>query len=282
VPHTSSNGPRIYYETRGVESGEPLVLIGGLGAQLVSWRDGFVQRLVDRGLFVILMDNRDVGMSDMTAGSGVHVADYDINAFSADVCRVLDALDLASVHIVGESMGGVIAQRMAINHPRRVRSATLFYSAPGFDVAYFGDAMDGAGSGPLVTPDMPRKAAIAAMVANEQMSASSGYPFDDAWILRCKELYYERGFRPDGVQRQAHALMKSGTWLDALPLITCPVAVVHGRADRLVRPETAFELGRRIPNAEVHIYPGMGHQVVPELWDEFVPIILRTIDRAGK
>jgi pimeloyl-ACP methyl ester carboxylesterase len=228
------------------------------------------------------MDNRDVGMSDMTAAPDVLLADYDIDIFPVDICRVLDELSLASAHVIGESMGGVIAQRMAINQPDRVRSATLFYSAPGFDDAFFGDAMDQARSGPPMTFDMPRKEAIAAMVANEQLSASNGYAFDDAWILQCKNLYYDRGFHPEGVQRQAHALMKSGTWLDALAQINCPVAVIHGRADRLVKAEAAFELGRRIPDAEVHIYPGMGHQVIPELWDEFVPIILRTINRAGK
>lgn len=281
MPHTSSTGPRIYYETTGTESGAPLVLLGGLGAQLVGWRDGFVQRLVDRGLFVILMDNRDVGMSDMTAEPNITVADYDVDAFAGDVCRVLDELRFDSAHVVGESMGGVIAQRMAINHPGRVRSATLFYSAPGFDVAFFGDAMAQAASSATLTSDMPRTEAIAAMVANEQMSASSSYPFDEAWILRCKEIYYDRGFHPDGVRRQAHALLKSGTWLDALACVRCPVAVIHGRADRLVKPEAAFELGRRIADAEVHIYPGMGHQVVPELWDEFLLIILRTINRAG-
>jgi pimeloyl-ACP methyl ester carboxylesterase len=259
-----------------------LVLIGGLGAQLVGWRDAFVQRLVDHGLFVIMMDNRDVGMSDMTAKPDVLLADYDIDAFPADICRMLDELGLASAHLVGESMGGAIAQRMAINHPGRVRSATLFYTAPGFDPAFVGDALTETMSAPPMTTDMPRDEAIAAMVANERMSASTAYPFDEAWICRCKELYYDRGFHPDGVQRQAHALMKSGTWLDALAQIGCPVAVIHGRADRLVKTAAAFELGRRIPDAEVHIYPGMGHQVIPELWDEFVPIILRTINRAGK
>ena len=280
MPHTTSAGPRIYFETRGDASHEPLVLINGLGAQMHGWREGFVQRFVDTGHFVILMDNRDVGFSDMTAAPGTLTADYDIDAFPGDVCRVLDELGIASAHLVGESMGGAIVQRTAITRPDRVRSATLFYTAPGFGLEFVGDAIIQALAAPPLTADMPREDAIAAMVANERLTASTEFPFDEEWIVRSKEMHYDRGFNPCGQQRQANAMVRAGVWLDALADIRCPVAVIHGRADRLVKTEAAFELGRRIPDAEVHIYPGMGHQVIPELWDEFVPIILRTIGRA--
>ena len=281
MPHTSSPGPRIYFETSGNPSNEPLVLIAGMGAQLIVWRDEFVQQLVDHDLFVIRMDNRDVGMSDKTAAAGVLVANYDIDAFPDDVCRVLDELGVAAAHLVGESMGGAIAQRAAITRADRVRSTTLFYTAPGFDMSFVGDALIEALAAPPMTADMPRDEAIAAMAEGERLAASTTYPFDEAWIRRSKELYYDRGFDPDGVQRQASAMMRAGTWLDALADIRCPVAVIHGRGDRLVKTAAALELGSRIPDAEVHIYPGMGHQVIPELWDEFIPIIMRTIGRAG-
>lgn len=280
MPHTTSSGPRIYFETRGNPSDEPLVLINGLGAQMIGWREGFVQRFVDTGHNVILIDNRDVGLSDMTAPVGTLAADYDIDVFPQDVCRVLDELGIASAHVVGESMGGAIAQRMAITQPDRTRSATLFYTAPGFAMEFVGDAIVQALAAPPLTADMPRDDAIAAMVDNERLTASTEFPFDEEWIIRSKEIHYERGFNPCGQQRQASAMVKAGTWLDDLATIRCPVAVIHGRADRLVKIEAALELGRRIPDAEVHIYPGMGHQVIPELWDEFVPIILRTIGRA--
>ncbi len=282
MPHTNSTGLKIYYETRGDSSGEPLVLINGMGAQMIGWREGFVQRLVDEGLFVILMDNRDVGLSDMTMAPGVLVADYDIDAFPQDVCRVLDELGIASAHVVGESMGGAIAQRMAITQPHRTRSATLFYTAPGFEMTFIGDAIVEALAEPPLTADMPREEAIAAMCRNESLSASATYPFDADWIRRSKEIHYDRGFHPDGHRRQASVMVRAGNWVDALADIRCPVAVIHGCADRLVKTEAAFELGRRIPDAEVHIYPGMGHQVIPELWDEFIPIIMRTIRRTGR
>lgn len=281
MPHTSSITPRIWFETSGDASGIPLVLINGLGAQLVGWREGLVQRLVDHGLFVIRMDNRDVGHSEITAAPGVLVADYDIDAFPSDVCRVLDELGIASAHVVGESMGGAIAQRMAIKFPERTRSATLFYTAPGFTMDFVGEAIVQALAAPPLTEDMGREAGIAAMVANEELTASTLYPFDAAWIRKSKEIEYDRGFHPSGQQRQASAMVRAGHWIDALPTIKCPVAVIHGRADRLVKTEAALTLGRHIPDAEVHIYPGMGHQVIPELWDEFVPIILRTIARGG-
>lgn len=282
MPYLRSSEPHIYYETSGDPAGTPLVLINGLGAQFVGWRDGFVQRLVDNSLFVIRMDNRDVGLSGMTAAEDVLESDYDIDAFPADVCRLLDELGIASAHLVGESMGGAIVQRAAITRPDRVRSATLFYTAPGFDMAFVGDAIVQALAAPPLTGDMPREDAIAAMVANEWLTASTAYPFDEEWIRFSQALSYDRGFRPDGQRRQASTMVRSGAWLDDLAKIGCPTAVIHGRADRLVKVEAAFALGRGIPDAEVHIYPGMGHQVIPELWDEFVPIILRTVARAGK
>lgn len=282
MPHTSSTGPRIYFETSGDPSGTPLVLINGLGAQMHGWRDGFVQRFVDTGHFVIRMDNRDVGLSDMMAETGTLVADYDIDDFPKDICRVLDELGIAAAHLVGESMGGAVVQRMAITQGARTLSATLFYTAPGFAMDYIGQAIIESLAKPPVTADMPREEAIAWMVENERLTASTEYPFDEEWIIRSKQMHYDRGFNPDGQQRQASAMVRTGAWLEDLAKITCPVAVIHGRADRLVRTEAALDLGRHIPDAEVHIYSGMGHQVIPELWDEFVPIILRTIGRAGR
>ena len=281
MPYTSSTGPRIYFETSGDPANPPLVLIAGMGAQLIVWRDVFVQRLVDQGMFVIRLDNRDVGLSDQTAAPGVLVADYDVDAFPGDVCRVLDELGIAAAHLVGESMGGAIVQLAAIRRADRVLSATIFYSAPGFDMAYVGDALIEALAAPPMTHDMPRAAAITAMAEGERLAASTTYPFDEAWIRHSKELYYDRRFHPDGVQRQASVVMRAGTWLDSLAEIRCPAAVIHGRADRLVKTAAALELAARIPDAEVHIYPGMGHQVIPELWDEFIPIIMRTVGRAG-
>jgi|HubBroStandDraft_2_1064218.scaffolds.fasta_scaffold350280_1 pimeloyl-ACP methyl ester carboxylesterase len=278
MPHTATS-PRIYFETSGDASGVPLVLISGMGAQLIVWRDEFVQRLVDQGLFVIRLDNREVGLSDKTAEPDVLIADYEVDVFADDVCRVLDELGISSAHVAGESMGGAISQRMAIARPERVRSATLFYSAPGFDPSFLGDAIMQAVAAPAPRADIAREHAIALMVEVERLSASTEYPFDEAWIRRSKELYYDRGFRPDGAKRQASVILRSGDWREELNRINCPVAIIHGRADRLVNVHAALEMARLIPNAELHLYRGLGHQVAQELWDEFIPIMMRTMRR---
>nr|WP_281367485.1 alpha/beta hydrolase [Sphingomonas chungangi] len=255
------------------------MLIAGLGAQMVGWREAFVQQLVDRHLFVVRLDNRDVGLSDKMAGADVHVADYGIDALADDACRVLDTLGLPSAHVAGESMGGGIAQRMAITRPDCVRSATLFYTSPGFDPAFLTEELlERLGSPPALF-DLSRDQAIAVMIEAERVSAASDYPFDEAWYRRSKELAYDRCYRPDGALRQASMVARAGGWRDELGRIRCPVAIIHGRTDRLIKPEAALELGRLIPHAEVHIYRGMGHAPVPELWDEYIPIMLRTIAR---
>jgi pimeloyl-ACP methyl ester carboxylesterase len=119
------------------------------------------------------------------------------------------------------------------------------------------------------------------MLEVERLSASSEYPFDEAWIRRSKEIYYDRGFRPDGAKRQASVIFRSGDWRNELGRINCPVAIIHGRADRLVNVHAALEMARLIPNAELHLYRGLGHQVAQELWDEFIPIMMRTMRRGG-
>src|SRR5271168_3691519 len=120
MPHTRAPGPAIYYETSGDPSGQPLVLIAGATAQLIWWREEVVQRLVDRGFYVIRSDNRDVGLSAKMGGPGEAGEAYTIEAMADDIFRVLDALELSSAHIVGQSLGGAIAQVMATTRPERV------------------------------------------------------------------------------------------------------------------------------------------------------------------
>ena len=136
MPTTDADGPAIYYETTGDPANPPIVLIAGASAQLIWWRDEFVQRLIDRGLFVIRLDNRDVGKSAKLGGPNDKAFAYSVRDMADDVCRVLDALGVASAHIVGQSLGGIISQAMAIHRPERVRSAVLFYTVPAFAQEY--------------------------------------------------------------------------------------------------------------------------------------------------
>lgn len=281
MPHTPTPAG-IYYETRGPDTGQPLVLIEGLGAQMIGWRAGFIDCLVARGFHIVLLDNRDVGLSGKFGEPHQTAAAYTLSDMAEDVCAVLDALGLASAHIVGQSMGGAIAQLLAIEHPARVRSMTLFYTVPAFSPEHLTDEIQQRlAEGLPLAPASSRDEAIAAHVANERYSASTAYAFDEAWITELAGLAYDRGYRPDGVQRQTAAVLGSGDRSPHLTALDLPTAIIHGRADRLLKYQAGIELARLIPDSELHLYPGMGHVVVAPLWDDFANIIHRTAGRAG-
>jgi pimeloyl-ACP methyl ester carboxylesterase len=285
MPLTTADGPVLYYETTGDPANPPIVLISGASAQLIWWRDEFVQRLTDRGLFVIRLDNRDVGLSAKIGGPDDIAAAYSIGDMADDVCRVLDALGMASAHIVGQSLGGGIAQVMAIQRPERVRSMVLFYTIPAFEAQYLTDelqrsALTLTGPGAPATPTT-RDEIIEEFFVRELNTRSTAYEFDETWmrdyITRC----VDRGHCPGGVARQAQAAMRLGDLRPELQKLTLPVTVIHGREDRLLKVEAGFEIGRVIAKAELHIYPGMGHEFPRPLWDEFANIIARTTQRAA-
>jgi pimeloyl-ACP methyl ester carboxylesterase len=280
MPHTQSPGPAIYYETSGNRADEPLVVICGLSAQLIWWRDDFVQRLVERRMFVIRLDNRDVGLSAKLGGPGDPA--YSLVDMAGDVCRVLDELKIDTAHIVGQSLGGGIAQAMAISHPGRTRSMVLFYTVPAFAAQFLTEELLQSVATAPPSPAVPatRERAIEDMVERERMTGSTAYPFDEAWTREYAARCYDRSYCPDGVLRQLAAAVGSGDRSAALAQLTLPTAVIHGRVDRLVKIEASLELGRLIPDCEIHIYPGMGHEIVKPLWNEFIDIIARTAARA--
>lgn len=284
MPYTTSGGPAIYFETSGNASDEPIVLVSGAGAQLVWWREAFVQKLVDIGLFVIRLDNRDVGLSDKFGGPSDVGPVYTVDDMADDVCRVLDALAIGAAHIVGQSLGGAITQAVAITRPERVRSMVLFYTVPGFDPRWLTDELQQAifGAPPVVKASPTREAAIAAIVEREQLTRSTEYPFDDAWLRELAMLTYDRGHCPGAVYRHAAAGATMGDRSAALKAVTVPTAIIHGRVDRLLKAEGSFELARLIPDSELHIYPGMGHEIVEPLWGEFATIIARTVARTRR
>ena len=282
MPFTNSDGPAIYFETTGDPTHQPIVLIAGASAQLIWWRDEFVQRLLDQGLFVIRLDNRDVGLSTKIGGPDDTAYAYSVRDMADDVCRVLDALGIASAHIVGQSLGGIISQVMAISRPDRVRSMVLFYTVPAFALEYLTDDIlktaqniDTAGSGAATT----REETIEAFFNRELDTRSTAYPFDEVWMREYVTRCVDRGYCPGGIARQAAAAMAMGDLRPDLKTLSLPTAVIHGRDDRLLKVDGGFDIGRLVPNAELHIYPGMGHEFPKPLWDEFVNIIVRTTIR---
>jgi len=279
MPHTENGAPRIYFETRGDPGNPPLVLIEGLGAQMIGWPEGFLNRLVDRGLYVITLDNRDVGLSEMMGAPDDVTVAYTLSDMAGDVCRVLDTLGLAAAHIVGQSMGGAIAQTLGIEMPARVLSLTLIYTAPVFDANFVTE--EALGRKDLLPPaDLSRAEAIAAFVDSQRPCASTAYAFDEARVADLGARSFDRAFRPDGIARQTSAVISSLDRRPALANVTVPTAIIHGRADRLVKEEASIAMAAIIKGAELHLYPGMGHVVAEPLWDDFVAIIARTVGRA--
>lgn len=279
MPHTDLPGARIYYETSGDSTHQPVILIEGMGAQMIGWRDEFVAELTARRLFVVRMDNRDVGLSEKFGRPGEGSGNYTIGDMADDVCRVMDALGLASAHIVGQSMGGAIAQALAIERAERVRSTVLIYTAPAFDAEYLtAEVLEGSALSPP-SASLSREEAISAFIEGQRISGSPAYPADEAWLRDLGGRSFDRAFHPQGITQQTAAMMNAKDRSAGLAAIRTPVAVIHGRDDRLVKAEAGIAIARLIRDAEFHLYPGMGHEVARPLWDDFARIIERTVSR---
>jgi pimeloyl-ACP methyl ester carboxylesterase len=279
MPYAQSSGARIYYETRGDENGIPALFIEGFSVQMIGWREALLEQFVANGVRVVIFDNRDVGLSQQFGGAGDFDGGYSLEDMAMDGFAVLDALGLESAHVVGQSMGGMIAQLMALRDPRRVRSLVLFYTAPG--TGYLRSRTQEAAANPAnLYVHRPRDEAIAALIERERMSQSSAYPFDDTWVREWATRSYERGYAPAGVARQAAAIGRLPPQIAGLEALELPAVVIHGRDDRLIDPAAALELARRLPKSELHLYPGLGHELAKPLWSEWVAMIGRSFAAA--
>jgi pimeloyl-ACP methyl ester carboxylesterase len=277
VPITKGD-VQIYYETRGSSDGIPMLFVQGFTWQLIGWREGFCQTFVDRGAFVILYDNRDVGLSQKFGGPDDYDGGYSLADMARDGFAVLDDLVLASAHVVGASMGGMIAQIMALSQPSRVRSLNLIYTAPSVDPRYFVQQEEQVAA--VSGKRLAREEAIEEFVVRERISASTAYPYDEEWIRELGSRGYDRCYAPDGILRQLCALLRWAPTAEALGSLGMPSSIIHGRADGRIREEASLDIGRVLKNSELHIYPGLGHEIPQPLWDEFATIIMRTAARA--
>jgi pimeloyl-ACP methyl ester carboxylesterase len=255
-----------------------MLLVQGFTWQLIGWREGFCQKFVDRGAYVIVYDNRDVGLSQKFGGSDDYDGGYSLADMARDGFAVLDDLGLASAHIVGASMGGMIAQIMALSQPSRVRSLNLIYTAPSIDPRYFVPQETQAAE--VLGKRFERAEALEEFVVRERISASTAYPYDEAWVRELGARMYDRGYAPEGILRQLGAITRWAPTPEALGSLEMPSSIIHGRADNRIRVEASLDLGRLLKNSELHIYPGLGHEIPAPLWDEFATIIMRTAARA--
>jgi pimeloyl-ACP methyl ester carboxylesterase len=286
-----ANGLEIVYQEMGDSSGEPLVLVMGLATQMLGWDEPFCSLLADRGFRVIRFDNRDIGRSTKLTSAGVPsrfdmmsgrraTAPYLLRDMARDTTGLMDHLGIDAAHIVGASMGGMIVQTMAIEHPERVLSMVSIMSTTGS--RWTGLPSWRAMGVLLGAPPRNRDSAVERAVKTFRVIGSPGYPFDEERISDIAGRSYDRGHSAAGVVRQLHAITASGDRTRALRNVRVPTTVIHGKRDPLIRPGGGRATARAIPGARLKMIDGMGHDLPRELWPTFVDEIAGTAARASE
>ena len=285
----AASGVEIAYETFGDRADPTLLLVAGLGTQMLSWHEEFCAAFVERGLFVVRFDNRDIGLSthlhdapkpDLMAvfGGDTSSASYRLEDMADDVVGLLDALGVDAAHVVGASMGGMIAQTVAIRHPGRVRSLSSIMSTPS---PHIGAATREALAVLLAAPATSRDEAVERAVTAYRVIGSPGYPLDEAWLSEITGQAWDRGYDPTGIARQLVAIHASGDRTEALRSLRVPTLVVHGEDDPLVQVAGGLATADAVPGAELLLLPGMGHDFPRELWPTIVDAVVANTRRAG-
>lgn len=293
MPSARANGIDIEYEVFGDPGGRPLVLIMGLGAQMIFWDDELCDLLAARGHRVIRFDNRDVGLSTkldhlglpnvMTAMGAALArqkveAPYTLTDMAADVAGLLDVLGIDAAHVVGASLGGMVAQTVAIEHPSRVRSLTSIMSSTGNP--NLPPARPEAMAALLTPPPPDREGSIERLVAVFRVIGSPGFPFDEERFRRIAGRSYDRCFNPAGVVRQLVAILASGSRKDQLRSVRVPTLVIHGADDPLIPVAAAHDTAESVPGAELLIIDGMGHDLPRPVWSRIVDAVTALTGRA--
>jgi pimeloyl-ACP methyl ester carboxylesterase len=284
-----ANGIEIVYQEMGDPDGEPLLLVMGLATQMIAWHPDFCGLLAERGFRVIRFDNRDIGRSTKIRAAGVPsrldmlagrraTAPYLLSDMARDSFGLMDHLGIGSAHVAGASMGGMIAQTMAINQPARVRSLTSIMSTTGRrftgmpTMKAFGILFGG--------PPKDRDQVIERAVKTFKVIGSPAYPFEEERIREIAATSYDRGHSAAGVARQLHAILASGDRTAALEDLVVPTSVIHGSADVLIRPSGGRATAKAVPGARLKIFEGMGHDLPQALWPEFVDELAANAERA--
>jgi pimeloyl-ACP methyl ester carboxylesterase len=276
MPRARNGEVEIAYETFGDGLPETVVLINGLGSQMTRWPVGFCEQLAAKGYRVIRLDNRDVGLSSWLDGKS-----YSIQDMARDVIAVLDAAGVRKAHVAGVSMGGMITQSVAIEHPERVLSITSIMSATGAPGTM--DSTPEAAAVLTVPPPDPKadfEAYVVQGVKNAEVIGSPGYPWPEGALRQRVIDEYERGYNPAGVGRQMAAIRADGDRTARLGKLDMPAVVLHGADDPLLMAKGGRQTAEAIPGAELRIVPGMGHDLPPGLYDIFIEAITAAAARA--
>ncbi len=279
MPRVHANGIEIETETRGdLAAGRPLVLVRGLGTQMIQWPEPFLDALVEAGQAVVLFDNRDVGLSTWfdeagtpdlgeiykaaAAGTRPPIA-YTLDDMADDIAGLLDAHGIETAHVCGMSMGGMLTTVFGARHPTRVRSLVPIMASTGNPAL---PPATPAAMEALMTPSPTERAAyIAHHVRTSKVIGSPGYPVPDEVRAETAGRVFDRAFHPAGVARQFAAIAASGDRRTALAAITAPTLVIHGLDDPLVTVDGGRDIAATIPGAELLEVPGMGHDLPPGL-----------------
>ncbi len=287
-----SNGLRLCYEVLGDPSAQPLLLVSGLGGQLINWREEFCAELTSRGFRVIRFDNRDVGLSTYMDHAGMPdpaavaraaargepiEVPYTLQDMAEDAAGLLDALDIGEAHVMGSSMGGRIGQYLAVRHPERVLTLTSMVSHMGEP----GHPPPDPDAVALLSRPAPAEREEYMHYSMELSRVLSGRrPLDQAYAWSQAGRAYDRAFHPEGTARQYAALMAAGSAKEALGNLNIPTLIIHGSDDPLIPLGAAQAMAEVMPRAELLVIEGMGHAVneCPKVW----PPILETFTRHAR
>ncbi len=293
----SANGITLEYDTFGSDSGRPLLLVMGLGAQMIHWRDEFCRQLAGRDHYVIRFDNRDSGLSEKFGHLGIPdmaqmaarlvagepaEAPYSLDDMAADAFGLLDALGIDTAHICGASMGGMIVQVMALNAPERIRSLTSIMSSTGNPA--LPPSTEEAMAAMLSPAATDREGAIERTLRVSGVIGSPAYPVAEEIARARAAESYDRSFYPEGVARQIAAITAHGNRRPRLEQLSLPALVIHGAADPLVRVEGAHDTHQALKGSTLKVLEGMGHDLPEPLWSEIVDAIADLtagVDRAA-
>lgn len=276
VPRAKANGIELEYDTFGDRAAKPLLLVAGLSQQLIGWDDDFCSQLADRGFHVIRFDNRDCGLStwmeeagpaDVAAAfSGNAKPAYQLDDLADDAVGLLDALGIGAAHVVGASMGGFIAQLVALNHPDRVLSLTSIMSGPG---GHDEVAPKPEGAAVLMArPPATREERIEQAMSLHHALLGSRDPFDEAFERARATRAVDRAYYPAGIGRQLVAILAAKSRLERLKALRVPTLVIHGIDDVLVPIENGRLVAAAVPGARLVEFEGMGHDLPRRVWPQ--------------
>ena len=280
----------ICYETFGSADDPALLLVMGLGTQMIAWPEEFCRRLAEHGFFVIRYDNRDVGRSTHLRHHrpptirqlllrDKRAARYSLADMADDGIGLLDHLGIEQAHVAGASMGGMIAQTQAARHPDRVLSLASIMSNTG----HWWKGMPGLRVYPIFLrrPASNREGAVESFVSVFKLIGSPDFPFDEDEMRQAAARSYDRGYNPAGTARQLAAILAAGDRSTDLRKITAPTVVIHGTKDRMVRPSGARATAAAIRGSKLVMIDGMGHDLPRGAWDRMIDAIVANARRAG-